>query len=352
MATTHYSELKAFASATDDVENASVEFDVETLSPTFRLSIGLPGRSNALAIASRLGLRPEIIEGSRQFISSEETRVETMLAQIAHDREAAAELYTAAVEAQRRAIDLRSKLEREVDAVLHERENILRAARAEAEASVIDLRRELDRAEAEMRVQGAAQGTALAALASAWNAPRSSRPSSWKSLRSLSGRSHSLAGGAGSRDRRGRPHPGTSHRQEGIVSAIPPGRSEIEIQIGSFKMRQAQGRATRGAERRSSAARREPLWGGTRFVRSQSPAPNLEFDMRGWRVDEVLPELERYLNDAYMSNMPFVRIIHGKGPAHSGSGSRRARNQSACQLVQGADSREGGEGVTIANLAV
>src|SRR5260370_34609848 len=96
MATTHYSELKAFAANTEGVENANVEFDVETLTPTFRLSIGLPGRSNALAIASRLGLKAEIIEGSKQFIDAEEARVETMLAQIAHDREAAAELLSEA----------------------------------------------------------------------------------------------------------------------------------------------------------------------------------------------------------------------------------------------------------------
>src|SRR5260370_870666 len=153
MATTHYSELKAFASSTEGVQNASVEFDVETLSPTYRLSIGLPGRSNALAIAARLGLKPEIIQGSQAFISAEEKRVETMLAEIERDRDAAVELFQAAREAQRLASELRGRLEREVQAVLRERENILRVARAEAEASVEELRRELDRAEAELSTQ-------------------------------------------------------------------------------------------------------------------------------------------------------------------------------------------------------
>jgi DNA mismatch repair protein MutS2 len=355
MATTHYSELKAFASTTDEVENASVEFDVETLSPTFRLSIGLPGRSNALAIASRLGLRPEIIEGSRQFISSEESRVETMLAQIAHDREAAAELYTAAAEAQRRAIDLRSRLEREVDSVLHERENILRAARAEAEASVIDLRRELDRAEAEMRVQGAEQGTALAALrervehAAEQQVKLLEEPA--KPVRpELPPPPVLLDRAIDVGDRILVLRTG----QEGIVSAIPPGRSEIEIQIGSFKMR-AKLKDVRLVARSEDQAQPDEsrYGGGTRFVRSQTPAPNLEFDMRGWRVDEVLPELERYLNDAYMSNMPFVRIIHGKG---TGALRQVVREELATNPLvssfKGADSREGGEGVTIANLAV
>ncbi len=126
MATTHYSELKAFGAATEGAQNASVEFDVETLTPTYRLSIGLPGRSNALAIAARLGLPADIIAGSQAFISAEEKRVETMLAEIERDREGAVALFAAARAAERGAAELRGRLEREVHDILREREVILR----------------------------------------------------------------------------------------------------------------------------------------------------------------------------------------------------------------------------------
>ncbi len=355
MATTHYSELKAFASTTDGVENASVEFDIDTLSPTFRLSIGLPGRSNALAIASRLGLRPEIIDGSREFLSSEETRVETMLAQIAHDRETAAELYAAATEAQRRASELRSRLEQEVESVLHERDSILRAARAAAEASVSDLRRELDRAEAEMRVHGSTQTVTLAALRD-------------RVERASEHQAKALAEPANSILQAAPPSAPISDRaisvgdriqvlrtgQDGTVSAIPPGRSDIEIQIGAFKMRAKLKDVRLVARLEDLAPVDESRYGGgTQIVRSAGPAPSLDFDMRGWRVDEVIPELERYLNDAYMSNMPFVRIIHGKG---TGALRQVVREELATNPLvssfKGADDHAGGEGVTIAHLAV
>ncbi len=355
MATTHYSELKAFASSTEGVENASVEFDVETLSPTFRLSIGLPGRSNALAIASRLGLSKEIIEGSRQFISSEEARVEAMLAQIARDRTAAAELYAAASEAQRRATELRARLEREVEAVLHERDDILRSARAEAEASVIDLRRELDRAEAEMRVHGTAQPALLSALrervdrASDQQAKLLAEPPKPAAIERASSVQTQPARAIDVGDHIQVLRTG----QEGIVTAIPPGRSEIEIQIGAFKMRAKLKDVKLVAHAGDLAEPDDSRSSGTRIVRSQSPAPGLEFDMRGWRADEVVPELERYLNDAFMSNMPFVRIIHGKG---TGALRQVVREELATNPLvssfKGAEAREGGEGVTIANLGV
>src|ERR1035437_1900956 len=239
MATTHYSELKVFAAATEGVENASVEFDVETLSPTFRLSIGLPGRSNALAIAGRLGLKPEIIEGSKQFISAEEARVETMLAQIAHDREAAALLFTSASEAQRKATELRGRLEREVDTVLRERDQILRTARAEAEASLSDLRRELDQAEAEMRLAGTAPAETVSTLRQ-----RVARAEQ-QQVTLLSERPEPKRPAPPST-----PAPATDRRlqagdhvtvlrtgQEGVVSNVLSGRKEVEVQIGPFKTR-------------------------------------------------------------------------------------------------------------------
>jgi DNA mismatch repair protein MutS2 len=354
MATTHYSELKAFASSTAAVENASVEFDVETLSPTYRLSIGVPGRSNALSIALRLGLDQDIIEGSRQFISAEEARVETMLAQIARDMESAAELFAAASEARRSAIAVRARLESEIAAIVRERDTIVRAARAEAEASVEDLRRELDRAEAELRISGANAHAALSGLRvkiedtatrqSPLLTPPKETPQQARPLPlPVPGDRGIEVGDQVSILRTG---------QTGTVTGLPPGRGEIEVQVGPFKTR-VKLKDVRLETRAADVQIEATAPTGIRLVRSESNAPSTEFDMRGWRVDEVIHELERYINDAYMSNLPFVRIIHGKG---TGALRQVVREELATNPLvstfRPAESREGGEGVTVAQLSV
>jgi DNA mismatch repair protein MutS2 len=232
----------------------------------------------------------------------------------------------------------------------------LRTARAEAEASIIDLRRELDKAEAEMRVQGTPQPALLQSLRE--RVDRATEQQAKLLVEPPKAPRAAIA-----------PPPAQvlpdrpidvgdqiqvlRTGQEGIVTAIPPGRSEIEIQIGSFKMR-AKLKDVRLVVRSEDIVQTgDSRSGGTRIVRIQTPAPSLEFDMRGWRADEVIPELERYINDAYMSNMPFVRIIHGKG---TGALRQVVREELATNPLvssfKGAESREGGEGVTIANLAV
>ena len=355
MATTHYSELKAFAYATNGVENASVEFDVETLAPTYRLSIGLPGRSNALAIASRLGLPRAIIEGSNAFLNSDEQRVETLLSDIQRERDQAAELFAGAAAAQRAAADLRRRLDREVQAVLRERDAILRAARAEASTSVEDLRRELDRMEAELRLNGAAPQLALAGMRERLDAAVAQQQVLLPQAPPVVAREPvAVAALLAPADR----PLGVGDKvlivrtgQEGTVTTAQQGRNEIEVQVGPFKTR-----VKRDTVRLVGLAEDQvveaPMYGGTRFQRAETPAPSIDFDLRGWRVDEVIHELERYINDAYMSNLPFVRIIHGKG---TGALRQVVREELATNpLISGfrpAEAREGGDGVTVATLA-
>ena len=333
------------------MENASVEFDVENISPTFRLSIGLPGRSNALAIAKRLGLTPEIIEGSQQFITDEEQRVETMLADIQRDRTQAAELFTDAAAAQRQAMALRDRLEREVQDVLREREHIVRTARAEAEASVADLRRELDRAEAKLRLSGGTPQVTLAGLRQrleatvAEQAPLLAPPEKPPVARAALPAALDRPLGVG--DRVALLRTG----QEGTVVSMPRHGTEIEVQVGPFKTRLKQADVRLVAPASENRDDQAPV--SIRIQRAEVPAPSVEFDMRGWRVEEVIHELERYINDAYMANLPFVRIIHGKG---TGALRQVVREELATNPLvrefRPAEAREGGEGVTVAQLAV
>jgi DNA mismatch repair protein MutS2 len=352
MATTHYSELKAFAASTEGVENANVEFDVETLTPTYRLSIGLPGRSNALAIAAKLGLDPEIIRGSHEFITAEERRVEHMLEQIAHDRDAAAQLFSEAQTAYAQSGALRRRLEQEIQAVERERATILDAARAEAAASLEDLRREFDRAETELRLGGVRGDTGLGLLRQRVESAAQEQAV----LAPVAQPSRAIAREAPPAAAAGEIAVGTrvallKTGQEGMVVQAQAGRPEVEVQIGPFK--------TRVKRTDLRVVEGDPLDNGlsgpaasTRVALAERPAPSMEFDMRGWRVDDVVPELERYLNDAYMANLPYVRLIHGKG---TGALRQVVREELATNpLVSAfrpADARDGGDGVTIAELA-
>jgi DNA mismatch repair protein MutS2 len=145
VATTHYSELKTYAHTTPRVENASVEFNLETLSPTYRLSVGLPGRSNALAIATRLGMPEAVIGGARELLTPENVEVEQLLAEIQQERAAAVAAREQAAHAAEDAAKLLARRERQVAAVEQERDAIWRRARQESEAMLAELRREVQR---------------------------------------------------------------------------------------------------------------------------------------------------------------------------------------------------------------
>jgi DNA mismatch repair protein MutS2 len=350
IATTHYSELKAFAYNEPGVENASVEFDVETLSPTYHLSIGLPGRSNALAIARRLGLDEEIIERAASFLTGEERRVETMLAEIQQEREATAELYARANEAHRRAEETRERLQRELEHILGERDGIIAAARAEANESVRRLRDQLDRIEAELRTSTMVPHVSLAALTERLDQVVKAEPT--------------LLPPKPRRERAAKPPAKAAPPRElgvgdqvevlrlgqrGTITAAAPEREEVEVQVGALRMR-----ARRADLRLVQAAlpqEREPVGAGVSVIRAQAPPPSIEVDMRGWRADEVPPELERYLHDAYMANLPFVRIIHGKG---TGALRQVVRDELATNpfvsAFHTAPPHEGGDGVTVVEL--
>src|SRR5690606_8519890 len=145
VATTHYAELKAFAYNTPGVQNASVEFDVETLAPTYRLSIGLPGRSNALAIASRLGMDAKLVERARATIDREDAQVEDLLAGIHREREAAEAALRRAEELREDAEKYRDRLERELSEFNEQREAEAERARQELEAELREIRSQLRR---------------------------------------------------------------------------------------------------------------------------------------------------------------------------------------------------------------
>jgi len=350
VATTHYSELKSFAYTTPGVENASVEFNVETLSPTYRLLIGVPGRSNALAIAERLGLPGGIVGRARSYLTPQEVQVDELLGQIKDERDAAEAARAAAVAEQQQAEQLR----RVAQETLREAERARVAAR---ETALSELEGELTGIREELRRLG--RDREQVAVTREW-------------LRQAETRATEL-GQSVRQVRAARPAPRptgpapvalrpgdrvivASLGQQGDVLELRDG-DEAEVQVGTFRLRRPLSDLTRLSrnqvrtverESRTSTPRRAPA---VSIVPARGETVPLDIDVRGMRAMEAEETLERYLNDAYLASLPFVRIIHGKGTGAL----RQAIRQFLAQhpLVAGTEGerdQQGGEGVTIARL--
>jgi DNA mismatch repair protein MutS2 len=337
---THYSELKAFAQTTPGVENASVEFDVETLSPTFRLQVGLPGRSNAFAIAERLGLPTGIVRGAQALVSPEELKTESLLAEIQRAHRDTLAARDEALLARRAALDEQRRLAARLATIEAERASIVAEARAEARRALAEVRQEIEALHAEM-----AAGRRGATLTDEWLAQARTR---------VSDRERVVV----------EPPPPLPAVEE----MQPPGELAVgdlvwvaglgatgqlvgleqesaEVQVGSFFVRvQRSELEWRG---RPAAARPEP----SSALRGLRPSPGLELDLRGQRVEEIRERLDKYLDDAFLAAMPFVRIVHGKGTGALRQAVReQLRNHPLVRSHRLGEDSEGGSGVTVVYL--
>ena len=351
-ATTHYSELKTFALTTDGVENASCEFDVGTLRPTYRLLTGIPGKSNAFAIAARLGLQPAILERAKEQISTENTRFEDVLAELEKERrqlekyKAEAERLRAAAQSERdKAENLRDKTQDETDRILEnarlKADRILKDARMAAETvfdELEDLKKQAQKSAADQNL--AAAKTTLRGIITQTETElrgqahekRTVDPSEVKALK-----------------------PGDEVQLlnvSGVTATVlkaPDGDGNVQVQAGIMKMtvKVNEVRPLKKQKQQAKPARRPAgAKGAARELRVQA-APS-EIDVRGLCAEEAILEVDQFISAALMSKLPAVRIIHGKG-----TGTLRAAIQNHlkrnkfCKTVRNGVFGEGEMGVTV-----
>ncbi len=339
LVTTHHSELKAYAYATPGVENACVEFDVETLAPTYVLTIGLPGRSNALAIAGRLGLNPAIIERARHWLRPEDLQVENLLQEIQRQRDEMHAALEEAAASREHARNLEKRLEREIHDLERRRHEILAQARAEAEKALEEVRSQVEALQREIARAGLTReelGRVRGRLEEAEKALPEVPPSPPEEV---------------IREEIGlqplRPGDGVWVESLGASAEVlspPDAEGQVELLVGHFKMRRPLG------DLRRTGRSEMPARSAVHLPTPPYPVP-LELEIRGRRVAEAEQTLERYLNDAYLAGLPFVRVIHGRG---TGTLRRVVREILASHPLvasfEGAPERDGGEGVTIVHL--
>jgi DNA mismatch repair protein MutS2 len=350
-ATTHYPELKTFAHATPGVVNASVEFDLQTLRPTYHLTIGLPGRSNALAIAERLGLPEAIVSAARAEIHPDDLRSEDLLDEIHRQRDLSRQDRAAAERAKREAAALREELNRRLEKIDDERRAILAQARREAEDETAGLQREIE----DVR---RALGRARQPLAAIREVEERAEEVVEEAQRPVERRAAAPVRGP---LRLGEKVRLRSLRMEGVVTGLS--ESEAEVQVGALRVRARLGDIQRRGEESAQPEEAVPVRASARPPAADTSAapvvgtpfresPGMELDLRGQRVEDALPALEQRLDAAYLAGLPFIRIIHGKGTGRLRQVVRQALRDSphVTRFEPGQDN-EGGDGVTIARLA-
>jgi DNA mismatch repair protein MutS2 len=344
MIATHYPELKAFAHQKSGVRNASVEFNLKTLKPTYHLTIGLPGRSNALAIAERLGLPTEIITAARREINPTDLRAEDLLDEIHRQRDLARQTLENAEFNRAKSESIRDILAERLDQIEDERLGVLEEARQESEKDLENLREEIDllrrqlaKARQPLDVIDTVEEV-VEALEEQVSEPIVRKPSK-KPVRKPKGPL-----------RLGEKIHLRSINQDGIVTSI--GEEEVEVQIGVLRIRARLSDIVRKGylEEETENQGEQQKKSRIRLPDTQA-SPGVELDIRGQRVDEGLDALDRYLERAYLAGLPFVRIIHGKGTGRLRDSVRQALGQNPnVDRFESGGRTEGGDGVTVVHF--
>lgn len=344
MATTHYSELKIFALNSEGVENASCEFNVETLSPTYRLLIGVPGKSNAFAISSKLGLPDSIIERAKEQISDNDSSFEDVISQLEKDR--------ITMEENRRQIEtykhdievLKSTYEQRKDKLDESREQILEEAREEARLILQEAKETVDSAIKDMRKGG---NTDIQKAEKIRTGLRKSIDEN---------RPNSKLGNSPSNHTKHKASeftPGTSVRiismnLTGHIQGKPDSKGNVSVQCGIMNIASNINDLAIIMEKDNTSGKNFSKKFSSSGSLSKSSSISSEINLIGLKVDEAIPKLDKYLDDAYLSHLSSVRIVHGKGTgALRNAVTSHLRKISYISSFRAGEFGEGDAGVTI-----
>jgi DNA mismatch repair protein MutS2 len=341
VATTHYSDLKAFAHTTSGMQNASLDFDTVTLAPTYHLTIGTPGRSNALSIASQLGLAQEIIASAKKMLSQGSQEMDSLLSDLVRERQKLEVLNSEMEEDRDKVENLKNHLEQESQRLKEQERVVLQEVKDRLLNDAASLQKLIRDAESELR-KAKKRESIERAKKSLEKVHNQMADPAWQAKASPSGEileSGSISVG----DRVSL----TGRNLEGTVLALVDNGSQLEVQVGNFKL-------IVGIEEieKTGTPADDNSYGLSLVKKRQSrKLHSLELDLRGKRADEVYGLLDRYLNDAFLSRLSQVRIIHGYA---TGTVRQVVREMLASHPLvksfQPGGKDEGGDGVTMVQL--
>ena len=311
MATTHYSELKVYALSTPGVENACCEFDVETLSPTYRLLIGIPGKSNAFAISSKLGLTEDLIADAKERISETDENFEDLLADLEKSRLTIEREELEINQYKQEIRSLKEKLEQKQERLDQSRDKILREANEEAYRIIKEAKDLADETIRNFNKYGKA------------GAPVSEME---KERAKLRGKMDAAAGKMSDRKKTSSP----SHKApknlrigdsvkvlsmnlNGTVHTLPNAKGDLYVQMGILRSLVNVKDLILLSDDNASTGKKFQKTSAGKLKMSKSASVSAEINLIGKTTDEAISLLDKYLDDAYLAHLPSVRIVHGKG---------------------------------------
>lgn len=348
IATTHYSQLKIYALTTEKVKNASMEFDVETLSPTYKLLIGLPGKSNAFEISKRLGLPDNIIENAKELMSKENIEFEEVLKSIDRDRKI--------IESDKLEIEnlkstlkkLEKELELERKKMLEERENILIEAKQSALKILADANRQADDVVKEIREiffeldrekQNKIREVKKDLSASISNIEQQINEANKQVQRNKPIKKIKI----------GQTVKVNNINQTGTVLTLPDEKGNLDVQVGIMKISVNISELSSTDEDIISEQKFQKKLNKRTLTKSKHIKK--ELDLRGYDIENAIMEIDKYLDDAYLAGLDEVYIIHGKGTGALREGVRSYLNRNKhVESIRYGEFNEGGDGVTVVKL--
>jgi MutS2 family protein len=354
MATTHYSELKVFALTTPYVENACCEFDVETLRPTYRLLIGIPGKSNAFAISSKLGLPDEIIASAKEHISEEEESFEDLLTNLEESRRTIEKEQNEIQSYKAEIASLKQKLEQKQERLDAQKDKILRQANEEARKILQDAKDVAD--ETIRNIQKAGSQTTIKDLEKARTKIRDKISEKNNKLSVTETKpTHKVL--KPSQIKQGDMVKVVTMGLKGTVSTLPDAKGDLFVQCGIIRSKvNIKDLVLAKEETMPGIANYKKSFSSTgsdtnRISMSKTATLSTEINLLGKTVDEAIAELDKYLDDAYLSHAPSVRIVHGKGTgALRQALQKHLKRVSYVKTFHLGEYGEGDAGVTIAEF--
>ena len=308
MATTHYSELKVYALATEGVENACCEFDVESLRPTYRLLIGIPGKSNAFAISSRLGLEDFLIEDAKKRINAQDVSFEDMMAELQDSRVKLLNEQEEITRYKSEIRTLRDALQKKQDRIDERKEKILSDASAQANAILQEAKDYADETMKNFHKFGKASISVKDMEAERARLREKIKENDSRTAKAAPKPKKKLKAAAlhiGDRVRV------LSLNLEGTVSTLPNPKGDLFVQMGILRSQVNINDLEYIGE--AENLQKGMTTGGGKLRMSKSAAVSTEINLIGMTVDEAIAHLDKYLDDAYLAHVPSVRIVHGKG---------------------------------------
>lgn len=347
MATTHYSELKVYALSTSFVENACCEFNVETLQPTYRLLIGIPGKSNAFAISSKLGLPDYIIEDARRHITEDKESFEDLLANLENSR-LTIEKERQEIEAYKREIQtLKERLESKQEKIDQSRDRIIREANEEAREILQNAKEIADETIHTFQKAGAASSIRDLEKSRQKVRDKISEKNDKLALKNDKASHKTLKPG---QIKLGDSVKIISMGLKGTVSSLPDKGGRLFVQCGIIRSQVSLDDLVLIEEETINTGKMQRTSSG-KLKMSKSYTVSTEINLLGKTVDEALSELDKYLDDAYLAHLPSVRIVHGKGTgALRNAVHNYLRRNKTVKSYRLGEFGEGDAGVTIAEF--